>query len=131
MSARLFSYTSAALLIAISSSVPMAAQAANSRDFLLVNNADVDVVNLWSSAHNVKTWEEAFANVNVPATSQQEMSFAEPGDYVDGTCLMDMKVEFSDGTTGEWDNVDLCRITKFTVFRDGDGSIQGAVEVAQ
>ena len=129
MSARLFSYTSAALLIAISSSVPMAAQAANSRDFLLVNNADV--VNLWSSAHNVKTWEEAFANVNVPATSQQEMSFAEPGDYVDGTCLMDMKVEFSDGSTGEWDNVDLCRITKFTVFRDGDGTIQGAVEVAQ
>ena len=55
MSARLFSYTSAALLIAISSSLPMAAQAANSRDFLLVNNADVDVVNLWSSAHNVKT----------------------------------------------------------------------------
>ena len=91
MSARLFSYTSAALLIAISSSVPMAAQAANSRDFLLVNNADVDVVNLWSSAHNVKTWEEAFANVNVPATSQQEMSFAEPGDYVDGTCLMDIE----------------------------------------
>jgi hypothetical protein len=132
MSARLFSYMSVALLIAIASAVPVAAYAEeNSRDFVLINNSDVDVVNLWSSPHNVKTWEEAFANVNVPATTQQEMKFAEPGDYVAGTCLMDMKVEFSDGSTGEWDNVDLCKITKFTVFRDGDGSLQGAVEVAQ
>ena len=132
MRARLFTYTSLAFLIAIASAVPVAAYAEeNSRDFVLINNSDVDVVNLWSSPHNVKTWEEAFANVNVPATTQQEMKFAEPGDYVAGTCLMDMKVEFSDGTTGEWDNVDLCKITKFTVFRDGDGTIQGAVELAQ
>jgi hypothetical protein len=130
MSCRLFSYTNVALLIAISSSVALPVYAANSRDFVLINNSDIDVVNLWSSPHNVKTWDAAFSDVDVPRNSQQTMSFSEPGDYVDGTCVMDLKVEFNDGTTGEWDNVDLCRITKFTVFRDGDGTIQGAVETA-
>ncbi len=79
MSSRLLSYTGLALLFAISATAPLAAHAEeNSRDFTLINNSDVDVVNLWSSPTNVKTWEEAFANVNVPATSQQEMKFAEP-----------------------------------------------------
>ena len=33
------------------------------------------------------------------------MSFSEPGDYVDGTCLMDLKVEFNDGTTGDMQQI--------------------------
>jgi hypothetical protein len=102
-----------------------------SRNFILVNNTPEDVVNLWSSPDNSGNWGRPFSGVNVAPGERQRMAFSDGGDYESGTCWMDIRIEFRDGSTAHWDNIDLCKTDTFTVYIDQDGSLAASARNAQ
>jgi hypothetical protein len=102
-----------------------------SRNFTLVNNTPEYIVNLWSSPDNSGDWGERFSGVNVSPGERQRMAFGEGGDYESGTCWMDIRIEFRDGNTAHWNNIDLCKTDTFTIYINQDGKLVARARNAQ
>lgn len=92
---------------------------ADKRDFRLVNDTGHTVREVYVSPTKTNDWEEDVLDVDVlPDNDSVDISF----DDKNKTCIYDMKLVYKDNDTEEWDNINLCEVSKLTVRYEKNGT---------
>lgn len=89
------------------------ARAASDQDFTLVNSTGFEIDQLFVSPSSSNNWGNDVLGADVlPTGRQTDITFPA------GTrpCRWDLKVVYSDGGSATWGNVNLCSISKVTLF---------------
>jgi hypothetical protein len=95
--------------------ISMAANA-GVQDFTLVNETGVTIHEFHCSTVNTEKWEEDILGQDVLENGQSvDIKFHAAED----DCNWDLMVKDSDGNSLEWNNIDLCNISKITLKWDG------------
>ena len=92
--------------------LPLAARAAD-QDFTLVNRTGYEIDEVYVSSSASKSWGKDVLGDDVLEDRQSsEIEFPE------GTrgCKWDLRVVYSDGDKAEWGGVNLCNVSKVTLF---------------
>ena len=116
---RTFLAAFAAVFVALAG-VAMAAD----QDFTLVNRTGFVIDQLFVSPHSSNNWGSDVLGQDVlPAGNQTDITFP------NGTrpCAWDLKVVYSDGGSATWMNVNLCSISKVTLFYNRQTDVTRAV----
>lgn len=106
----------ASLLAAwLAAAVPQQASA-SALDFEIVNRTNQPIVGLWASPSDSTSWGRLFRNTFVPeGGGRQRVEFNGSGQG----CVYDLRVQFSEGGTYSWRNVNLCRTLGVQIFVSG------------
>ena len=90
-----------------------AAQAQGRQDFTLINRTGYQIDQVYVSSSRESSWGRdvlgqgvLVANASVNITFPQKSS----------ECLWDMRVVYNDGDQSEWRQLNLCRISRVTLF---------------
>ena len=87
---------------------------AGAQDFTLVNKTGYEIGEVYVSAAKTEDWEDDVLGRDVlPDGDRVDISFSRDTD----SCYWDMKVVYTvDGTTAEWQNFNLCEVSKIKIF---------------
>ncbi len=93
-------------------------------DFTLVNKTGYPINEVYVSAHQSSNWEEDVLGRDVLNHNQYvNISFSRQA----RVCKWDLQVVYSDGETSAWENFDLCKTSKITIYynrKTGETSAQ-------
>ncbi len=99
------------------------AAVAGDQDFTLVNKTGYEIDKVYVSAVNAKSWEEDILGKDtLEDGSSVNISFKRS----ESACRWDMMVVYSDGDKATWTNLNLCRISKVTLFWDRKNEVTRA-----
>lgn len=91
-----------------------AALAAN-QDFTIVNKTGYQIDSIYVSAANNRSWGEDVMGRDALADGESvHITFPNSTD----TCRWDLKVKYNDGDESTWGNVNLCQISRVSLFWD-------------
>ncbi|MCK8786959.1 hypothetical protein M0638_21535 [Roseomonas sp. NAR14] len=89
------------------------AQAQSRLDFSLANSTGYEINEVYVSPTSADAWgSDVLGQDTLPAGRATGIRFNPAA----STCRWDMKVVYADGDTSEWRNLDLCRISRITLF---------------
>ncbi len=112
------------VLVAVFLFVPAPALAQGAQDFTLVNKTGVTIEELYISPTTTDEWDEDVLGVDtLPDGEEVEINF----DRKETACKWDIKIKDSDGDEVEWFGVNLCKISKVTLYWK-DGKAWASVE---
>ncbi len=101
-----------AVVAALSMALTGVAMAAD-QDFTLVNTTGFEIDQLFVSPHSSNNWgSDVLGRDVLPAGNQTDITFP-PNTR---PCAWDLKVVYSDGGSASWANINLCSISKVTLF---------------
>jgi hypothetical protein len=101
----------AALLITFST-----VASANDADFKLVNKTGYQIDNVYVSHASSKNWgSDIMGKDAIGDGDAVNITFPHGG----SACRFDIKVNYNDGDTAEWGDVDLCKFETISLFWDG------------
>ncbi len=113
-----------ALAAALTAGLAGLAQAASDQDFTLVNRTGFEIDQLFVSPSSSNSWggDVLGRDVLVNGASTDVI-------FPEGTrpCNWDLKVVYSDGGAANWGNVNLCSISKVTLFYNRQTDVTRAV----
>jgi hypothetical protein len=91
---------------------PAAAFAAD-QDFALLNSTGYQIDKVFVSAANQNSWgEDIMGKDALPDGSTVNITFHNSTDV----CKFDLRVDYNDGSNAAWSNLNLCSISKVTLF---------------
>lgn len=92
------------------------------QDFTLVNRTGVEIYALHVSPHASDDWEEdVLGRDTLPDGATVDIKFSRD----EKAALWDLRIEDKDGNHIEWENLDLLKISKVTLFyKDGKGTAE-------
>jgi hypothetical protein len=92
------------------------------QDFTLVNRTGVEIHALYVSPHDSDDWEEdVLGRDTLPDGATVDIKFNRDEE----AAAWDLRIEDKDGNHIEWENLDLLKISKVTLFyKDGKGTAQ-------
>lgn len=100
------------LVLAAVLTAPSIASAQAKQNFSLVNRTGYTISEVYVSPAKAKSWEEDILGRDVlPNATTIEISFSRR----ERACLWDLKVVYDDGESAEWDNFDLCQVSRITI----------------
>ena len=99
------------------------AQAAN-QDFTLVNRTGYTVKHVYVSAANASSWEDDVLGEDVLDTGELVKITFEKGTR---GCSYDLKVVYDDGDASEWAKLNLCTISRVSIYWDRKAGTTRAV----
>lgn len=103
-------YVASALLALCAA--PQLAMAAT-QDFTLTNKTGYEISDVYVSPSKTADWEEDVMGRDVlPNGEHVDITFSRDTD----SCFWDMKVIYTDKTEAEWDNFNLCEVSKIKIF---------------
>jgi hypothetical protein len=86
------------------------------QDFELTNATGYDLKNLYISPTTTNDWQDDVLGEDVLGNGQA-VKIHFPGGRAE-TCEWDLKVTYSDDSSHEWTNVNLCTISSLTIHYD-------------
>lgn len=107
----LFARRFAPALVALAAAATVLPAAAADRVVTIVNRTGVTMVEFYGSNVGTRNWEEDILGRDVLNTGESvDIDF----DEGNGACRYDFKAVFADGDTVIEENVDVCRVGRFT-----------------
>lgn len=104
---------------------PIGLAHAADQDFTLVNRTGQQIDSVYVSKVNARTWEEdVMGRDTLDSGESVDISFARG----ERGCRWDMMVKYHGGGQDTWPNVNLCEVSKVTLFRDRSGEVQARSE---
>ena len=92
---------------------PAAPALAGQQDFKLVNKTGYQIDEVYVSSSRSRNWgRDVMGRDTLDDGSAVDISFNAP----DTVCQWDMKVKYNDGDTAEWQGLNLCNISKVTLY---------------
>lgn len=89
----------------------VSAQAA--QDFTVVNKTGIEIYALYVTPHNAKDWGDDILGADtLPANDELDIVFGR----TEKATMWDLRVEDSEGNFIEWDNFNLRKISKITLY---------------
>ena len=89
---------------------------ASDADFKLVNKTGYQIDSVFVSRHSSNSWGSDVMGSDALETGRSvNITFPHGG----SACRFDIKVNYKDGDTAEWANVDLCQYETISLFWDG------------
>lgn len=111
--------TAAALLTSLA-----APAFAGDQDFKLVNKTGYQIDEVYVSSVNSKNWgNDIMGTGTLAANASVNITFTAPANV----CRWDLMVKYSDASTAEWNNLNLCSISTVSLFWDAKGQVSRAV----
>ena len=109
-------------VVAVSFLVASVAMAQGKQDFTLHNNTGVEIHKLFISPHDVNDWEEDILGKDTMADGESlEIKFSRK----EAAKLWDLKIVDKEGTSIEWENLDLLDISEITLhYKDGKATAE-------
>ncbi|MCU1265979.1 MAG: argininosuccinate lyase [Acidobacteria bacterium] len=109
-------------IVAVSFLVASMASAQGKQDFTLHNNTGVEIHKLFISPHDVNEWEEDILGKDTLADGETlEINFSRK----ETAKLWDLKIVDKEGTSIEWENLNLLEISEVTLhFKDGKATAE-------
>jgi hypothetical protein len=87
--------------------------AQGAQDFILVNKTGVEIYALYVTPHNADDWGDDILGVDtLPAGESVEIKFSRK----ERVKLWDLRVEDEEGAFIEWENLNLIKISKVTLY---------------
>lgn len=103
-----------AALVALGMAAPAVAGA---QDFALLNSTGFTIERVYVSASAKQDWEEDVLGDDVlPNGARTNIRF----DSDEDACLWDIKVDFADGDSSEWQGINLCKVSVVALSYDRD-----------
>ena len=97
---------------------------AGDQDFTVINKTGYQIDQVYVSAVGTKSWGNDIMGRGALADGAGvDITFAHGA----SACKWDMKVVYNDGDTAEWGNLDLCSISKVSLFYDRKAGTTRAV----
>lgn len=97
---------------------------AGEQDFKLVNKTGYQINEVYIGPLNSNDWgDDIMGSGALAEDSAVDISFNSPSNV----CKWDMKVKYDDGETAQWTNINLCSISKITLFWDKKNQTTRAV----
>jgi hypothetical protein len=91
---------------------PSTASAQAKQNFSIVNKTGYTISEVYVSPAKAKSWQEDILGSDVLANAATiEISFSRR----ERSCLWDLKVVYDDGESAEWDNFNLCQVSRITI----------------
>lgn len=110
----------ARILLAAVAAAPLAlaaggvAQAAD-QDFTLMNRTGYEIENVFVSETRSRSWgEDVMGRDTLSDGESVHIRFRHAGN----ACQWDLKVRYTDGDEATWDRVNLCEVSRVTLFWD-------------
>ena len=100
------------------------AAVAADQDFTLVNSTGFEIDQLFVSPHSSNNWGSDVLGRDVLPTGRQTDITFPPNTR---PCAWDLKVVYSDGGSASWMNINLCSISKVTLFYNRQTDVTRAV----
>ncbi|SHI79631.1 hypothetical protein SAMN02745194_01080 [Roseomonas rosea] len=120
MRRRLFPVLAAALAVGL----PALAQAQSRLDFSLVNRTGYEINEVYLGPSSSSSWgNDVLGQDTLPNGRSVDIQFNRRA----STCSWDMKVVYADGDQSEWRGLDLCTISKVTLFWNRQSNTTRAV----
>lgn len=109
-------------IAAVSILVAGLAMAQGKQDFTLHNNTGVEIHKLFISPHSTDEWEEDILGKDtLPDGESVEINFSRK----ETAKLWDLKIVDKEGTSIEWENLNLLEISEITLhFKDGKATAE-------
>jgi hypothetical protein len=99
--------------VALVSSMPVAH--ASQQDFTLQNKTGYQIDEVYVSQSSSRNWgNDIMGRDALDDGNTVDISFHAPDD----ACRWDMRVKYNDGDEATWNNLNLCNISKVTLFWD-------------
>ncbi|WP_241748935.1 hypothetical protein [Teichococcus aerophilus] len=111
------------LLLPLCAAAVTPAMAQGQQDFTLVNRTGYEIRELYVGPSRSSNWGRDILGEGVlPANQRRDIRFSS------GTrdCAYDIKVVYSDDDTAEWGNLDLCKISRVSLFWDATRQVSRA-----
>jgi len=104
-------------------SIP-SARAANDADFTLKNKTGYQIDEVYVSPHSKKSWGKDVMGTDALADGEHVKIVFPHGN---GACMFDLMVKYhDDGSTAEWDNINLCETDVVSIFWDAKNQVSRA-----
>lgn len=105
---------------AAAASAPASAEA--DQDFTLVNNTGVEIDKVFITPHDSDTWEEDILGQDtLPDGERVDIKFHR----TEKAAMWDLKIADKEGTSIEWENLNLLEISKVTLhLKNGKGTYE-------
>ncbi len=85
------------------------------QDFKLINKTGYQIDEVYVSRVSSKAWgKDVMGSDALAADESVNINFTAPAN----ACRWDLKVKYNDGDEAQWDNLNLCDISKVTLFWD-------------
>ena len=118
---RLFSAILPAAAVAL---LTMSAAQAAQQDFSLQNKTGYQIDEVYVSQSSSRNWgNDIMGRGSLDDGNTVDVSFNAP----DNACRWDMRVKYNDGDEATWNSLNLCNISKVTLFWDRHGQTTRAV----
>jgi hypothetical protein len=101
---------------------PMA-QAAD-QDFTVVNKTGYEINDIWVSAAASESWGDELMGKGNTLSDGDSLDISFP--HGTDSCHFDMKVRYLDKDVSTWSNLDLCSISKISLFWDRKAGVTRA-----
>ena len=89
--------------------------AAGKQDFTILNNTGYQIDQIYVAASSTDDWEEDVLGKQVLEDGERfKLSF----DRSEDKCLWDIKVDYQDGDSAEWNGIDLCEVSVVSLRYD-------------
>lgn len=89
---------------------------AGDADFKLVNRTGYQVDHVYVSSHTTKSWGRDILGQDT-LSDGESVRITFPRKSI--VCYFDIKVDYHDGDTAEWNNVNLCQYDQITIYWEG------------
>ncbi len=111
---RVIAFSTLALAVAVTTALVRPARA-DKQDFTVVNSTGYTIDSVYVSPHSSESWGEDIMGSNALIDGNGvNITF----DHPTSVCNWDLMVKYSDGDKAEWGNLNLCSISKVTLFWD-------------
>jgi hypothetical protein len=111
------------LLLPLCAAAASPALAQGQQDFTLVNRTGYEIREVYVGPTRSSNWGRDILGEGVlPANQRRDIRFAS----ATRDCAFDIKVVYSDEDTAEWRNLDLCKISRVSLFWDATRQVSRA-----
>lgn len=94
-------------------------------DFVLVNRTGVDIQELYVAPHDSDDWQEDILGQDVLLDGDRvNIRFARK----EKTKLWDLRVTDDSGNSIEWENFDLTKVSRITLYMDKKGNVRADLD---
>jgi hypothetical protein len=94
------------------------------QDFTLANKTGYQIDEVYVGPVSSESWgNDIMGRGSLMDGASVDITFKAPG----SECQWDMKVKYNDGDTAEWKNLNLCSISKISLFWDKKAGVSRAV----